>query len=63
MEYGACGQTDFCTARLAIQNISRADEPSFSMTASGTTETIRPSHFSKVLSAGLFSGQFFLKFE
>jgi hypothetical protein len=63
MEYRPCSQTDFCTARLAIQNVSRSDQPSFSMTASGASETIRPSHFSKMLSAGLFSGKFFLKFE
>jgi len=63
MEYRPGSQTDFCTARLAIQNVSRSDEPSFPMTAPGASETIRPSHFSKMLSASLLSGKFFLKFE
>jgi len=63
MEYRPCGQTDFWTARLAIQNISRSDKPSFCMSASWTSETIRPPHFASVLSAGFLNGKFFLKLQ
>ena len=63
MEYRPSRQTDFCTTRLAIQNISRPDKPCFTMSASGTSESIRPSNFSQMLGAGFFSGKFFLKIK
>ena len=63
MGYRPCSQTDFCTARLAIQNISRSNKPRFCMYTSWTSETTRPPHFAKLLSAGLPSGKFFLKFQ
>ena len=63
VEYRPRRQTYFCPARFAIQNISRPDKPSFNMSAPGAFETIRPSHFAKVLGTSFFSGKFFLKFE
>lgn len=61
MEYGACGQTDFCSTALAIKDLSRADEPCFMMPTSGAPESLRPSQFSQMYHASFFTRELFLK--
>jgi hypothetical protein len=63
VEYRPRRQTYFCSARFAIQNISRPDKPSFNVSAPGAFETIRPSHVAKMLGTSFFGGKFFLKLE
>jgi hypothetical protein len=63
MEYRPSRQANFCTTRLAIQNISRTDKPCRTMSTSGTPESSRPPNFSQMLDARFFIRKFFLKIK
>jgi len=63
MEYRPCRQASLCTTRFAVQNISRADQPSFIVSTLRTPKSIRPSHFPEMLRTSFFCGEFALKFN